>query len=199
LKKFNQRASVTIDFIFGITIVAGVSFILLGLCLTMAVVEVSQYVAFATSRTYFGSHLNEEEQIKRAEAKFDKLIKNRSLKNILNGDWYNVSHIQTGDLRNFYPPQNLDHDSDTFFGTRISLNAKVLNIRIPLLGSSEGEGEGEGYVSYLNSFLGREPNFDECMNFTKQRWARFVSRFPLQNSSNQSADGVYAVIADNGC
>lgn len=193
-----QAGSVTIDFIFGIVMVAGVSSILLAFCFTMAVVEVSQYISFASSRAYFSAHLDQETQVNRAQAKFDNILANRSLRKILRGDWFTLSYLGTGDFRGVYQPHSFEHDNDTFFGNRLELNAKVLEI-IPLFKNLLGATESNDYKANIGSYLGREPTFSECMTFVKQRWTNFNAKYPLLNTNIQGGDEAYVPIADNGC
>lgn len=190
-----QRGSITVDFIFGIVLVAGVSFILVSLCFTMAIVEISQYIAFASSRSYFGGHKSEKDQIDLGDAKYNKILSVSSLKQLLNGDWFGLKYMGTRDFRDMYPSNGLEHDNDTFFGTRLELEAKLLNMRIPFLGTTAGN----GYKASLTSYLGREPNVDECLEFNKNRLSTFSQRYPLAGPSAGGPADVYAVISDNGC
>ncbi len=190
-----NKGSITIDFVFGITVTVGVSFILLALCFTMAMVEVSQYIAFASSRAYFSAHLNEAEQIKRGKDKFEKLMTLRPFKGMLkDAGWFALTFIRSGDFRPEYPDVNPPRDSETFFGTQLKFKADVLELRIPLLDQPEGN-----YEAIVGSYLGREPTTQECMDFEKARWREFMGRtgFPTPPGSNPDDD--YAVVTDNGC
>ena len=190
-----NRGSITIDFVFGITVTVGVSFILLALCFTMAMVEVSQYIAFASSRTYFSAHLEEDKQIERGKEKFDKLMTLRPFKGMLkDSGWFLLTFVGSGDFRGAYPDVKPPRDSETFFGTQLKFKADVLELRIPLLDQPHGN-----YDAIVGSYLGREPTTKECIDFEKQRWTQFMIRsgFPQPPGSNPDDD--YAVVTDNGC
>ncbi|MGE3973865.1 MAG: hypothetical protein AB7F59_04990 [Bdellovibrionales bacterium] len=192
----NQRGSLTVDFIFGLVLASGVSAILVALCFTLSIVEVAQYVAFSTSRVYFAAHQTEAQQIQRAEDKFKELLAYRSMKQLLTGPWFSVTYVTTGDLRSEYPPVDLN-DSDTFYGTRLAIESKVLNMKIPFFGSV---GSDNGFKSNINSFLGREPNFDECQRFEEDRWNKFRALNPtFQPSASVQVSDPYVTIMDNGC
>jgi hypothetical protein len=193
-----MKGSITVDFIFGVVIVAAISSILLSFCLTMAVVEIGQYISFASARTYFGAHKSERDQMDRAEAKFKNIMTNRALAKILKGDWYNLKYLNTGDYRSLYSAGGLEHDNDTFFGNRLELEVKVLEL-VPIFKSIVGEAEQNNYRTNLGSYLGREPNFDECMNFMRDRWKNFISSNPLTGASSGQNSDAYAIIVDNGC
>jgi hypothetical protein len=186
--------SITVDFIFGITLVACVSAILLSLCFTMAMVEFSQYIAFASSRVYFGAGRDEATQISRADQKFTNLVSNRVIKKILEGDWFKLAYVGTGDFRSLYQGQ-INFDNGTFFGTRLQLTASILNLRLPLIGSTSDS----GYKAYLTSYLGREPSFQECADFMKERWGRYSQKFPRPQGATPPSEGAYEAIMDNGC
>jgi len=193
----NERGSFTVDFTFGLILVGGVSFILVALCLTLTVVEVTQYVAFSVSRSYFSGDISEKEQLAVAEKKFSELTNQPGLKQLLKGQWFEVKLVGVGDFRSLYPPQNLANDSDTFFGSRLQIEAKVLNIRVPFFGSTARD---EGYKAHLNSFLGREPSFEECAQFESQRWDTFKKMYPLTGASSEAnREDAYTAIMDNGC
>lgn len=190
-----KAGSVTIDFVFGITITVGVSFILLALCFTMAMVEVSQYIAFASSRSYFSGHLSEEEQEDRGKAKFEKLMTLRPFKGMLkDSGWFSLAFLGSTDFRDQYPNVQLAHDSDTFFGTQLKFKADVLELKIPFLDRPYGN-----YDATVASYLGREPSTKECLDFERARWTKFqeVTGFPPPPGTNPAND--YAVVTDNGC
>jgi hypothetical protein len=193
----NQRGSLTVDFVFGMVLASGVSLILISLCFTLAVVEVSQYVSFAASRVYFGGHRQEKDQIERAEAKFQELMSIPAMKQLLNGQWFSVKYIASGDFRSEYPSGGLINDQDVFFGTRLEIESKVLNLRIPFYGNVGNE---NGFRAKIQSFLGREPSFEECKNFNDQRWTRYQEIYQnFKPPTGQENSQAYVPIIDNGC
>lgn len=193
----NQRGSLTVDFIFGIVLASGVSLILISLCFTLAIVEVTQYVAFASSRVYFGAHRQEKDQVERAEGKFQELMSIPAMKQLLNGPWFSVKYVNSGDFRSEYPAGSLANDQDVFFGTRLEIESKVLNLRIPFYGNVGNE---NGFKAKIQSFLGREPSFEECKNFIDERWTKYQEIYQnFKPPAGERDPEPYVPIMDNGC
>jgi hypothetical protein len=191
----NNRGALTLDFIFAIVLVTGLSGILLALSLTLAVVESAQYVAFASSRAYFATHLNEQKQAEQAKAKFEQLKANKAFRLVFNAEWFGVKYVDGHDFRSEYDNEEA---VSTFVGTRLLFNAEMLKFDIPFFGSTAED--GQGFKANINSYLGREPTWQECMDYVEQRFKQIQALDPSRWANIPSVDdNSYIVHADNGC
>ncbi|MEQ1875538.1 MAG: hypothetical protein ABL958_02765 [Bdellovibrionia bacterium] len=190
----NNRGGLTLDFIFALVLVTGLSGLLLAIGLTLAMVEASQYIAFATSRVYFGGHADPETQAALAEAKFIKLTSIKSFKTLFSNGWFELKDNPQRDFRSEYP--DTPEAGNTFVGARLLFNAKMLDFRIPFFGSTGGD--GKGFKANITSFLGREPTFQECMQFMEGRIER-IKNLSGANWSELGSAQDWVISTDNGC
>lgn len=193
----NNRGSLTIDFAFAMVLVGGVSAVVMALCFTLAVVEIGQYVAFSTSRTYFGADMTPEVQLEKSNNKFNQLVGKPGISNLLRGSWFTLKNLGARDYRGEYASGGVDNDNDTFFGVELAFTAKLLDMRIPFYGSTAGD---NGFNAKINSFLGREPTFQECSDFVHARWENIVKTQVTGANIPDAHDlNAYVPIMDNGC
>jgi hypothetical protein len=193
----NERGSLTIDFLFATVLVMGVSGLLFALCFTLTVVEISQYIAFSTSRTYLSSHFNEQSQKALAEEKFNQLVFDTPWKVLFKRDgWFTLRYINSGDFREEYPNvASGDFDNNRFWGTVLEFESKVLDFKIPFYGSTNPA--DNAFKAKITSFLGRESTAEECVEFHVQRFEeikKLNSKFQ-SNIPNKAVESFY----DNGC
>lgn len=193
----NERGSLTIDFLFATVLVMGVSGILFALCFTLSIVEISQYIAFSTSRNYYASHYNQETQSAMAEAKYNQLVYDSPWKVFFRREsWFNLKYINSGDFRTDYPPvSSSPNENARFWGTVLELESKVLDIQIPFYGSTNPD-EG-AFKTKINSFLGRESTADECIDFHSQRFEEIKKLNPKFQANIPTPNTVS--FYDNGC
>ncbi|OFZ19471.1 MAG: hypothetical protein A2Z20_05470 [Bdellovibrionales bacterium RBG_16_40_8] len=198
----NSRGSITVDFLFAFVLISGFSLILLTFAATLSMVEVVQYVAFASARNYFAGNYDEPAQRKAAIKKFDTLKKKLDK---LPSEWFGVSLHGTG---NFGPDgimseYNTDLEHNTFRGVMINFKAKILEFQIPFFGPTQTQGNSSastsGFNTKITSFLGRESTFIECFEFNKRRWENIKKLNSLYNSAGSYGGNSYLPINDNGC
>ncbi len=184
----NERGILTLDFVFASMLVFGFSAILFSFAMTFSVVEVVQYISFASARNYSLAHLNTDKQQERAQQKFEELSTNPVLTPMITNGWFAILPAQISDFNDEYSPST---DSEIFVGVRIPFSAPILYKRIPLIGTT-GNGP-DGFQANINSFLAREPTFIECRDFIQQRANQL-------NSLGYSFDpSSVRIIMDNGC
>lgn len=188
----NERGILTLDFIFAILLMFAFSAILFGFTLTFSAVEIAQYATFAAARANFAANKNTDEQKKLGEAKFNELVKNKQniLGTFFNNGWFTLSDVKIADFNEEFSPDP-NKDSDTFIGARTTFTAKILSMRIPLLGSTTDDDLSANVASYLM----REPNEEECQQFVEERFVRiqalksgFSNGFVTPDSYNQQMD-----------
>jgi hypothetical protein len=189
----NNKGILTIDFLFAFILVFGLVGIFFAMSLTLSVVEVVQYMTFASARNYFAAHLNEEMQRQQADSKFASLKEHPTFKPLFTNGWFILSNYETRSFAEDYPTTPPQYS--TFWGSAVNFEAKMLDIKIPMFGSTSKKEGKSGFSTRISSFLAREPNSDECMSFVKQRFTLLTSKFGA-GSANASA---YVPIDDNGC
>ena len=194
----SESGMITLDFIFAFVLVMGFTQILFAMSLTLTVAEVTQYVTFASARSYVGSHIDPNTQKEVAQQKWNQLVNSQTLRPLYNGNWFELSsepmigHISRDFIREYYT----EPDFDYFHGTATLFTAKMLDFHIPFWGSTtdEGDDRGAGFKTTLGSYLGREVSVQECTSFAAQRYQA------IQNLGSYSGGGNnYIPMEDNGC
>lgn len=195
----NQRGILTVDFMFSIVLILGLSGLLFVLCFSLSVASVTQYVTFAAARNYAVGHLTLDLQMQRANAKYDELVNNPVLKPLYSNGWFAVdARPGVGDHTKLVPGYaDASQGVNKFWGASTTFTAKVLAFTIPFFGSTtpDGDDSGEGFKTILGSYLGRENTAEECLAFTAQRWNKIKT---LGNGYGTQA-GKYYPQADDGC
>ena len=197
----NMKGFMTLDFLFALILVFTLSGLLFAFTFTLSVVEITQYVAFATARNYFAAHKSVDMQKQMAQQKFKALTKHPVFGAFYSPTgWFSVdpTKLQIGDDFN---AKYLATDDDTktwipFSGVIIPMQIKLLSFNTPFFGKSSREEQGREVQ--ISTFLGREPTAQECMDFYKKenRFSEIKSKF---GNSNQIKNEAYKDILDNGC
>lgn len=194
----NERGVITLDFIFALGVSFGFAILFFALALTLSMVEVGQYVAYATSRAHAGAHASPEMQRSLGEAKFAELMATPVFKTFFDGHWFQLDGPVIDNFTSEYPSDPAE-DNDIFVGARIRFRAKILDLQIPFLGRTVTDPQ-TGSAS-LNAYLIREVTTQECReNFARQRFNRLVQiefggAQPYIKALPQNA----FLITDNGC
>jgi hypothetical protein len=157
-------------------------------------IEVTQYVAYATSRAYVPAMKNEAQQKEAAIKKYTELSNDPVLKPLYSGGWFKIpppQKIQLKDYGSLY-----GNDSSNFVGIRLPLGVPMLYkfFKIPFIGS--GFDNEEDLELNLTSYLTRESSFTECKNFFETRRQKIKSLDPRFNRVDETT---YVVMEDNGC
>ena len=191
----NQKGMLTLDFIFASIMMFTFSAILFRFAITFVVVEITQYATFASARSFFAAHKNEDEQRRVGKEKFEKLVRdpNSILGNFFRNEWFEIGDVELKDFSAEFS-QTAGEDSDTFVGARANLVAKVLSMNIPLLGSTTDDDLG----TQVSSYLMREPTEKECEDFTKSRFKQIQA---LKDGFGLGfvRDDAYLPTMDDGC
>jgi len=191
----NQKGLLTLDFIFAILLMFTFSAILFGFTITFSAVEIAQYATFAAARANFAANKNTDEQQKLGKDKFDELIKNKNsvLGNFFRNGWFSLSDVKIADFNEEFSPDP-NKDSDTFIGARATFVAKILSMRVPLLGNTTDD----DLSANISSYLMREPTEEECLQFVQQRFSQIQALRPGFSQSLVDPNA-YVIIADDGC
>ncbi len=195
----NERGILTVDFIFSMVLILGLSGLLFVLCFSLAVASVTQYVTFAAARNYTVAHMNQAQQVDRANLKYKELTENKVMKPLYNNGWFAVDAVPgVGDHTQLVPGfQEATQGVNKFWGVSTDFTAKVLSFTIPFFGATapDDDGSGDGFKARMGTYLGREPTEEECLNFTAARW----NAIKALNAPYSTQGGVYYAQTDDGC
>lgn len=201
----NQAGLITVDFLFSIVLILGFSTLLFLVSFSLTVASVTQYVTFATARNYMAGNLSVEIQVSQAQAKYKELTENPILKPLYKNGWYKVDAEATvGDHTELIEEfAEASQGVNKFWGAGTNFAAPVLKFNIPFFGSTAPDSDGgDGFITYIGSYLGRDPTTSECWAFTLARWEAIrklnSGSGGASYSTGTSAQGYYP-IADNGC
>lgn len=196
----NERGIITLDFIFAFVLVFGMTLILFGFCLSLSVIEITQYITFSAARNYYAGHVSRQMQTDAAIKKFQQLtVQTQPFATLYGRGWYQLGPLEVGPQAEQQTISEYTHGTDrpdrnTFVGARVTLNAKVLEMRIPFFGDTYDQ--EDGFVARVATFLGRAPTEQEARAVNAQRFAAIRQ---LESRYQQAPDGAYTIICDNGC
>lgn len=193
------------DFIFAITLTAGMSILLFSLAYSLAIVEVTQYVSFSVARAYMAGNKDPNEQESKAQAKFRALSTSKgAIGSLYRTSWFKIGNVEKLDLRGG-PTGNGKTFSDDlaggtdarglFLGASIPLTFGILKIKIPLIGETMPD-EDEGPKTSISTMLIRESTQKECDDFMEQRRSALRN---LPSGKKYYENTAYVRMEDNGC
>lgn len=206
----NQQGMITIDFLFAMVLILGLSSVLFVMTFTLSVASIVQYATFAAARNYGVAHIDLASQEERGQAKYRELIDSPVFKPLFSNGWYKVwDEVDMGDMTTIgsghtnHGYADAAGEKNQFWGAGTELVAHVLDFQIPFFGSTapDSDGTGSGFKSYIASYLGREPTTTECVEFTRARWDAIRSLAVsggASYSSGTDSDGYYPM-TDDGC
>ncbi len=187
----NQKGLLTLDFVFASTLIFALSAVIFSFGITLSVVEVVQYMSFASARNYSLAHQNEDRQRERGEQKFQELATNPIFDTMVEFGWFEVGQVDIRDFNSEFSP-DISYDSSNFIGARIPFSAPILYKKIPMVGSTASD--PDAFQANVQSFLAREPTFEECRALISQR-AQQMSTLGF----SQIDINAVVTLMDNGC
>ena len=188
----NENGILTLDFIFASMLVFGLTAILFSFGLTLSVVEVVQYMSFASARNYSLAHLDKDKQRERGELKYQELVTNPIFDSLVSNGWFEAGQVEIDDFNGEFAPDS-SFESDNFVGARIPFAAPILYKRIPIIGTTASG--PDGFTANIQSFLAREPTFRECQALINERAESFQNLLDYRDFSVSEV----AIMMDNGC
>lgn len=208
----SESGMITLDFLFAFVLVMGFSALLFALTLTLTVVEVTQYITFASARNYSAGHVNVIYQEQQARLKYKELTEGSVFTPLFSNGWFEVARADSANLlvgdatQTFaeYKPSSPE-DPNLFYGVGTPFIARMLEFHIPFFGSTtdEGDGQGSGFKTFIASYLSREVTTNECLRFFNNlRWQKIRS-LPVNGGNSYALapgdDVNYWIVSDNGC
>lgn len=194
-----ESGMITVDFLFAFVLVFGFTMVLFSLAFSLSMAEVTQYITFATARTYSAGHGSPAQQHQLALEKYNSLLSHPVFRPLFTNGWFEVDgEPEVGDLSQLFP-EYAGGTINYFVGAGTNFTARMLDLKIPFYGSTSSQGdEGRGFNTFIASYLGREPTSSECLNFKKERWTH-IKRLDAAYSTTPNKDSDYVPIADDGC
>lgn len=193
----NQSGLITLDFVFALVLVFAFTAIIFTLSLTLSMVEITQYVTYASARNHFAGHLTKAKQEELGKAKYDQLTQATALKPLFNNGWFELKDFTIGEGATYQQIQQ-EPDRFTFYGAAVHLRAPVLNFRVPFFGRTAAD-EDSTFQAQIASWLSREPSTEECLEFNQSRMKLIKAIGGNQYNASQINEGAYVVQTDNGC
>lgn len=194
--KKKQRGILTFDFIFSFMIVIGLIQVYYHLSFTILGAQATQYVMFSSARAYFAGHKDAAEQAKLANAKFDHLTQNTPLAIFFKSR----IKLTNFEARQFSELPVREEWRQKFIGTSVVFDAKMLDFRVPFLGSTSAALEGQAFTANISAFLYREPTSVECLAFNNDRGNAIKALNPKYNqATNYGFNNDVGVFTDDGC
>ena len=199
----NQSGQLTVDFLFAIVLAFGLFTVFFALTFTLSVVEVTQYVAFSSSRAQVASNLTRAAQRAAARDKFLQLTNSAEIGNLYKNGWFTVSDpiIRQGLGRNDTFAKEFSRSTGepflkVFTGVSIPFQAPLLKVKVPFIGKNQDDDAGL-FKTHLNAILIRESSQEECYDYWEERRGA-LSQLP-SGDSKFYVPSSYARMEDNGC
>ncbi len=207
----NNRGFLAADFIFSMILVMGFGSILFAVSLTLTTVEITQYIAFSTARTFFAGHINSETQGEIAIQKYVSLVESDAFGPLLHSSWFDAPPLGPSGMGDHTTSgkHNLSHGAtyspsssglNMFYGISVNLLMPLMALNVPFFGptSRNLDEPSGGFSSVLTAFLGREITQKKCSEFVRDRLSRILT---LHSSYNTASSGStnYTPVVDNGC
>lgn len=202
----NRRGMITVDFLFAFVLVMGFSALLFALSFSLTVAEITQYITFATARTFMAGNITPDRQYQLASAKYQELVSHPTFSPLYTNGWFQVdASPELGDISQVIPGyQQSGTNPNKFWGAGTTFVARMLEFEVPFYGSTaaQGDGSGSGFATFLGSYLGREITTVECNKFIQQRW-KMIRTLPVPGGvapySTGTSENGYWAYDDNGC
>ncbi|QDK36200.1 hypothetical protein [Bdellovibrio sp. NC01] len=209
---------ISADFIFSLTLCAGLCIVLFSLTFTLSMAEVGQYIAFSASRAHAAAHVDPAMQAKMGTDKFNELLSKPVLQDLFakkgGGSWFLLGAETDGsapkidikggyngeDFSNIYsiPKAAVEAATVPITGVRVAFVPRILNLKIAFLGTTASDSDS-GFKSYLTAFMIREPSQQECLVQMKARNEAILNLSSRYKTLGSSGNSKYVPLEDNGC
>lgn len=203
----NSRGMLSAEFLFALILCSGLCMVLFALNFSLSMAEVAQYIAYSSARAHAAGQYDQATQKQMANDKFKELINNPILQPLFNnpdGGWFQLSNLDVRgggtDGATFSDEYTYQEDRIPQIGVRIDFTARVLNMKIPFLGSTSSDPNGEGFTAKVTGLLIREPTQQECQ--TLQMAVRYNAILQLDSRYGvlgRGGERDYKPLEDNGC
>lgn len=196
----NEHGLITLDFMFALMMCIGFSVVFFAISITLSMVEVTQYIAFASARSYSSAHETPGDQEATGNAKYKELLQNKVFKGLYSLKMITIPPAGSpvvGDYNDqFMDVQTPADDNNTFTGSQVSFKANILNFQVPFLGATAEESTtGQATIS---AYLIREVSSQECReSFNRARYLKLKGLRSEYQRPQTTPDAF--LVTDNGC
>ena len=175
--------------------------LVMNLTVSLAAVEVAQYLTFTTARVFGQANLNITAQMSSAQNKWNKLIAytnadgRKPMERLTNNGWLkiNTPEFIGMNANNPYPQIGTIYGVYAS-GVRSRVEFPLLKAALPMLGAMGIQDPGARVFAPTV----REVNMDECQNMMRARASYIMQNFPLA-SPFQADMSMYISTEDAGC
>lgn len=205
----NQKGQLTTEFIFAIVIAFGLFTLFFAMTYTFSVIEISQYVVYASARTHAASNLDKETQRQEGMKKFQSLVNSNGLKSLYSGSWFVFGPVseqmfRQGEGENFSnelsrPSTGNDEYLKVFVGLSVPFEAKIISsaMAIPFISSVSGDDDAAVFKTNINTMMIREISHKECLKHMGED-RRAALKGLVSGAAYYKVDK-YFRMEDNGC
>lgn len=202
----NSKGFLSADFLFSIVIASCLCAVFFSLSFTLSMVEVGQYIAFSVTRAHSAGHKTQEDQENAAKAKFKSLQTNKVFAPLFSNGWFEIGNLdirgggENGrDFTDRYPSEDNAYRGVPQTGIRLDFFAKILDIKVPLLGPTDPE--GKGFKAFLTGLMIREPSSQECQDQIKSQRFQAIMNLDkrFEGIAGPGSQRDYVPMEDNGC
>ncbi|MBS1969187.1 MAG: hypothetical protein JSU04_02720 [Bdellovibrionales bacterium] len=202
----NSKGFLSADFLFSIVIACCLCAVFFSLSFTLSMVEVGQYIAFSVSRAHAAGHKTQDDQEKAAKDKFASLQKNKVLAPLFSNGWFEIGNLDIRgggasgkDFTDRYPKPADSTRGIPQVGIRLNFEAKLLDLKIPLLGPTDPD--GNGFKAFLTGMMIREPTSKECRDQIKTDRYKSILQLDkrFEHIAGAASQSDYIPMEDNGC
>ncbi len=217
-RKKSQSGFIIAEFLFSFAMVLSIGIIMFALTFALATVEIAQYIVWSSARTFSSANVDEATARTAATTKFNKLsaqfpkltgaggeaspwftLDSFSATNFENDPAFQAKISNTNDRTN--RDGNLER-RQPWNGARAYIYLKLFaNMSIPFFGKVSTDAENT-FKFPVYSFIIRNPSYQECTDFFKNRFTRGIKPLDTEQFSTLQ-DPVPAlqgyVVEDNGC
>ncbi|MBX2987979.1 MAG: hypothetical protein KF802_08775 [Bdellovibrionaceae bacterium] len=210
----DNRGILSVDFLFAMTMAAVLCMMMFAFTTTLAMIEITQYVAFSTARAHAAAHEDQDRQMALGQAKFNSFNNSKlfpALSPLLGNGWFEIDpkslDIRGGGRGGATFDEDYGQgaqDALPHEGVRFRFHAKILKMNLPFMGAITDE---EDFGTWVTGFIFREPSAEECRK-TMEVGIRYqaikkldrMNRFERAVSIPYSkGDQAYFPMEDNGC
>lgn len=222
-KKFQQRKKtqsgfIIADFLFSFVMVISIGIIMFALTFALATVEIAQYIVWSSARTYSSANVDEAAGRTAAQTKFNSLSEQFPKLTGAGGEptpWFTLDNFSAQNFENdpvfqarVADPNDRANRSGggagerrtPWIGARADIYLKLFaNMSVPFFGKVSSDAENT-FKFQIYSFVLRNPSYQECVDFFRNRFRLGVQPLDSENFSTLPGNEIPDyVVEDNGC
>lgn len=176
----NNRGFTSFDFIFGITLAAGVVFFMMAVSLSLVMTEISQYISFSAARAQASAQKDVDQQELAAQKKAEKISAaifketGPATGTLVDNQWLMIGKLNTWSDETWWTQQFGPQGTTLGIwvpnrGAGFEITLKLFGMKIPFIPSA---GPKDSFTTNISSMLVRHPTTADCVSFyDKKRYS----------------------------